>query len=115
MVEVSVRDAGDVTIVSIRGSVDSLTAEALGAKLSEQIGSGKARIVADFSGVDYTSSAGLRAVLGAMKTARQRGGDFRLAAVRPDVRRVLDLAGFTSILKLYDALDTAIASYGAQA
>lgn len=109
--EVQARDAGLVTVVSICGSVDSLTAESLATKLGEQLGMGKTQIVADLSGVDYTSSAGLRALLASMKEARQRGGDFRLAAVQPDVRRVLDLSGFTSILKVYGDVESAVASF----
>ena len=46
-----------------------------------------------------------------MKETRQRGGDLRLAAVQPDVRRVLELAGFTSILKVYANVEEAVASF----
>lgn len=110
--EISVRDVDQVTIVSITGSVDGLTADGLLGALGEQVRDGKTRLVADFTNVDYTSSAGLRALLTTTKDVRQRGGDFRLAAVRTDVHRVLELSGFTSILKLYADVDAAIASYG---
>lgn len=109
--EISVQEHDRVTVVAISGSVDGLTAEGLAGALGEQVKSGRIRLVADFSNVDYTSSAGLRALLGTMKQARQSGGDFRLAAVRSDVHRVLELSGFTSILKLYGDVDSAIASY----
>jgi len=106
---------GDVTIAAISGSVDSLTAdqlmETLGAAVREQ----QIRLVADFSQVAYTSSAGLRALLATLKDARRQGGDFRLAAVQPSVLRVLELSGFTSILKLYGDVGSAVASFGAEA
>jgi hypothetical protein len=35
----------------------------------------------------------------------------RLASVQPDVLKVLNLSGFTNILKMFDDLDSAIASY----
>jgi anti-sigma B factor antagonist len=54
-------------------------------------------------------------LLETVKETRQRGGDLRLAAVQPDVRRVLDLAGFTHILKLYGDIDEAVASFPARA
>ena len=44
--------------------------------------------------------------------ARSRGGDVRLAAVRDNVRKVLELSGFTSILKLFPDVDAAVASFG---
>lgn len=105
----------EVTVVEISGSVDSLTAEQLLATLSGQLQAQRVRLVADFSGVAYTSSAGLRALLATVKEARRHGGDFRLAAVQPAVLRVLELSGFTSILKMFGDVDAAVASYRAGA
>ena len=110
--EVSVEHRGDVALVRIAGSVDGLTAEGLQSSLSAQITGGAIRIVGDLSGVDYTSSAGLRALLATLKATRQLGGDFRLAAVQPAVLRVLEMSGFTSILKHYPDVDAAVDSFG---
>ena len=65
------------------------------------------------SGVKYTSSAGLRALLAVLRDARRGGGDLRLAAVDAPVLKILELSGFTAILKLYDDVDGAVASYSA--
>ena len=111
--EIQVERRAAVAVLAIAGSVDGATAPALVAAFREEVGGGWIRIVGDFSRVDYTSSAGLRALLETVKETRQRGGDLRLAAVQPEVRRVLDLAGFTGILKLYDGVDAAVASFGA--
>jgi anti-sigma B factor antagonist len=101
------------SVVAIEGSIDGLTAETLMTTLQAHVQEGSARIVADFSGVDYTSSAGLRVLLAMVKEARSRGGDLRLARVTPNVYKVLELSGFTSILKLYDGVDAAVESYAA--
>jgi anti-sigma B factor antagonist len=111
--EIRVEQRAQVTVIAVAGSVDGATAPALVASFRERVGEGCIRIVGDFSGVDYTSSAGLRALLETAKEARQRGGDLRLSAVQPDVRRVLDLAGFTHILKVFADTDEAVASYSA--
>ncbi len=103
-----------VTVIAVAGSVDGATAPALVASFREEVSGGFIRIVGDFSGVEYTSSAGLRALLETVKETRQRGGDLRLAAVQPDVWRVLDLAGFTGILKVFADIDEAVASFPAQ-
>jgi anti-sigma B factor antagonist len=51
-----------------------------------------------------------------MKTSgeagRSRGGDLRLAALNPDVRKVLDLSGFTKILRVLDTVEDAVTSFG---
>lgn len=110
--ELSVRSDEDVTVIEIRGSVDGLTADKLMQTLTEQVQSGRVRLVADCAGLDYTSSAGLRALLGTVKQARQKGGDLRLAAVRAPVLKVLELSGFTSILKYFPDVKEAKASFG---
>ena len=104
---------GAATIVSVGGSIDALTADALLQTLTELIKSGHIRLVAAFDEVDYTSSAGLRVLLSALKDTRQQGGDLRLAGVQERVRKVLDLSGFTNLLKVYADVGAAVASYTA--
>ena len=99
-------------VVAIHGSIDGLTANDVLEALGGEVRSGRIRLVADFSAVDYISSAGLRAVLATVKEARQHGGDFRLAAVSPDVWKVLHLSGFTSIVKSFPDVEAAVASFG---
>ncbi|MBA2627564.1 MAG: STAS domain-containing protein [Gemmatimonadales bacterium] len=110
--EVTVERQASAAVARISGSVDGLTAEALQAALQAPLDEGVSRLVADLSGVEYTSSAGLRVLLGTLKLSRQKGGDFRLAAVRPNVLKVLELSGFTSILKVYEDVEGAVASFG---
>jgi anti-sigma B factor antagonist len=105
-------DRVHVTVVTICGSVDSLTADALTEHLIGHVNDGRIRLVADFSSVEYTSSAGLRSLLIAVKGSRKLGGDFRIAALHPNVERVLVLSGFTSILKIFADVDSAVASFG---
>ncbi|MGD8726742.1 MAG: STAS domain-containing protein [Gemmatimonadales bacterium] len=109
--ETSVEQRGDVITVRIAGSVDGLTAEDLQQIFSAEVEAGHHNLVADFGEVEYTGSAGLRVLLGTMKHARSSGGDLRLAAPRPEVLKVLDLSGFTSILKVFDTVDDAVASF----
>lgn len=109
--QIELADLGGVTVAAITGNVDTVTADDLLTTLQGAIAEGRTRIVGDMSGVGYTSSAGLRALLGAMKDARRQGGDLRLAAVSDKVHKVLQLSGFTSILRLYTDVDAAVASY----
>lgn len=106
-------DRGDVTVATISGRIDSMTADRLTEALGAPLKGGRIRLVADFSGVDYTSSAGLRSLLISVKESRRLGGDLRLAALQPEVERVLQIAGFTSILKVYPDVASAVSSFAA--
>lgn len=110
--ETSVEQRGGVVTVHIAGSVDGQTAEPLQQVFTHELEGGHHQLVADFSAVEYTSSAGLRVLLGTVKRARTGGGDLRLAGANPDVRKVLDLSGFAGILQLFGTVDDAIASFG---
>lgn len=109
--EIQMSRSGSITVVGIRGSVDGLTADDLMRTFSDRVTEGSVQLVADCSALDYTSSAGLRSLLGAVKLARQHGGDLRLAAIQTQVLRVLDLSGFTSILKYYPDVQSAVTSF----
>lgn len=111
--EMKVELEGTVAVIIAVGSIDALTAPELAAFINQQIEEGHTHLVADLAGVDYTSSAGLRVLLGAVKETRGKGGDLRLASIQPDVRKVLDLSGFTSILKHFPDRAAAVASYNA--
>ena len=109
--EISISTMESTTILVIRGSVDSFTAHQLADAFDGVIKAGCTRLVADLGAVDFTSSAGLRSLLIALKDARRLGGDLRLAAMRPAVQRVMSLSGFTGIFNIYDDVPAALASY----
>lgn len=109
--EIQDRQIDGVTVLSLKGSIDAMTAPQITEHIQGQVAKGNIKLVADLGGVDYTSSAGLRVLLGAIKDTRSQGGDLRLTGVQPDVMKVLNLSGFTNILKMFDNTDAAIASY----
>ena len=108
---ISVNERNGVTVVAVEGSIDALTADEFLQALQGELAEGDVNLVADLSGVDYASSAGLRALLAGVKESRQKGGDLRLSGVQPGVQKVLAMSGFTSILKRYDDADAAVASF----
>jgi len=109
--QIEVERRGQVTIARVQGNVDGMTSADLNRILGGEVAEGGHRMVVSLEGVDYTSSAGLRVLLAVVKEARGRGGDVRLAGVRDNVRKVLELSGFTSILKLYPDSDAAAKSF----
>lgn len=102
---------GSVLVISISGSMDALTAPILSEEMRQQIEAGHTNLVVDMTELEYSSSAGLRALLSGVKEARQHAGDLRLAGLRPNVRKVLEMSGFTTILKVFPSVAEAVQSY----
>jgi anti-sigma B factor antagonist len=109
--ELSTQSNGNVQIVSVDGSLDALTAPELADALATEFRDDHTQLVVDLTKLEYTSSAGLRVLLNSVKEARSKGGDVRLAGIQPNVKKVLDLSGFMSILKSYPDVDSAVASF----
>lgn len=109
--EIKDKQVDGVTIITLAGSIDAMTAPKITEFIQGLIAKGNTKLIADLGGVDYTSSAGLRVLLGAIKETRAQSGDLRLTGVQQDVLKVLTLSGFTNILKMFDSLDAALASY----
>jgi len=109
--KITVAQKSGAALVQISGSVDSLTCDEAQTFLDGQIESGQMYLVVDLSQVDYLSSAGLRVLLSALKSARQRGGNLYLAGLQDNVRKVLDLAGFTSIFKIFPTVEEAVGAF----
>jgi anti-anti-sigma factor len=109
--EVRFEEREDALVVAVAGSIDALNAEDLEQAIEAKIAVGSVRIIADLSGVTFVSSTGLRALLVAVKRSRTEGGDFRIAAASGSVQQVLELSGFTSILKTFETVEQAVASF----
>jgi anti-sigma B factor antagonist len=109
--ELKTEKRANALVVSVSGNLDALTAPELADAIGKELRNGNTNLVADLAGLEYTSSAGLRVMLNGVKEARQKGGDLRLAGIQPNVKKVLDLSGFTSIMKSYADVDAAVASF----
>jgi anti-sigma B factor antagonist len=56
----------------------------------------------------FIDSSGLGAVIGGLKTARQAGGDLRIASLTPQVASVLQLTNLDRVLRPYDSVAGAL-------
>jgi len=100
---------GDALVLVPVDRVDSATAKVFEAKVIAAIGQGTGKIVLDFSQLDYISSAGLRVVLvGAKMTRAPR--KFVLSDMKPHIREIFDMSGFSKILVIHPDRAAALAS-----
>lgn len=110
--DINVSGMKRATLVEVNGRVDSTNANQLGDVLNQQLDAGHHMLVADLSGVEYMSSAGLRELVAALKKAHKtQGGDLRLACPSPRVKEVLELAGLDTIFHIYPTQVEAVGSY----
>lgn len=104
---------GSVNIISLSGRLDAYSANDLERKLDSLIDADQVQLVVNLGRLEYISSSGLRVLLAALKKVRKQQGDIKLACLKPYIKEVFDIAGFTQLFTIFDAEEAAVSSFGA--
>jgi len=87
------------------GELDAFTVSQFRQSLAEL--ASNPRILIDMSGVPFVDSAGLGALIGGIRRARELGGDVAVACSRPTLTRLLHTTGFDRIVPVTETLEGA--------
>ncbi|HOP40730.1 MAG TPA: STAS domain-containing protein [Geobacteraceae bacterium] len=110
--EIQVKKEDKVTIVSVSGKMDAVTAPDYEKRLQELVAAGDKVFINDFSDLVYISSAGLRSILATAKDLKSRNGKLLFAGIKGPVKDVFEISGFGSLFQLHESLDSARNSIG---
>ncbi len=105
------RTTGAVNIFHLSGSLDMYSFPQLDSKLSTLFSQGQYQVVLDFQDLDYIGSAGLGALIGFAKQAREHGGDVKLLNVPERIYKIIELLGFTKVLQVHATEESAVNSF----
>jgi anti-anti-sigma factor len=96
-------------VLVLAGRVAHASSRALDERISRLLHAGNVRLVMDFTGVDYVSSAGLDVVGRAAASAEAAGGALIVTGLSDPVRMVFDLAGVLASVACAESREEAIA------
>jgi anti-sigma B factor antagonist len=111
MLSIETDNRQSVSVMKVKGRVDSETAPELDDALARLLQENRNQIVLNLQGVEYISSAGLRAVVKAYQAAKKSGGDMRLASVSTPVEVILRTVGMMQMLQMYPTEQEAMAAF----
>jgi len=103
MIHVTEETKSGWRVLSVRGRADADAADVLEAALRAAIDQ-HPKVAADFSALDYVSSAGLRAVIQGARAAEARQVEFAVCSLSPNVRKVFDMSGLHHSLRIHGEL-----------
>jgi anti-anti-sigma factor len=109
----TVGDRGEIAVLSLKGIIDTVSAEKLRETLDQVIKGGRVRVVTDMSQVEYVSSGGWGVFTERLRELRRAGGDIKLFGMDPDVYYVFTMLGFNIVLSSFDLLADAIEDFRA--
>jgi len=101
----------NVNVISLSGRLDAYCANEVEKKLDSLIEAGQSRLVVDLDKLEYISSSGLRVFLAALKKARKQQGDIKLACLKPFIKEVFDIAGFSQLFNIFDTEEAAVSDF----
>jgi len=100
--KIAVADQGNRTDarVALVGDLDDAGGKLARAELASAVKSGKINLLIDLDRVGTLNSGGLAALIATLRLARERGGDVRVQATQPHIRRVMELTGLSRVFRL---------------
>jgi anti-sigma B factor antagonist len=104
-----------VVLVTVDGRIDSTNASELDNVLKSTMSDGSYNIVVNLNDVDYMSSAGLRALVSALRECKKHRGELGISSPSARVAEVFELAGLTTgptpLFTIYENDATAVGSF----
>ncbi|RMD97748.1 MAG: anti-sigma factor antagonist [Calditrichaeota bacterium] len=100
--EVAKQEDGDLVVLYLKGFLDAHTAPRLESALQECVDQQKYKIIVNFEGLSYISSAGLGVFMGFIEDVRRNGGDIKLTNMSSKIYRVFDLLGFPALYEIFE-------------
>ena len=98
--DVKINAEGSKTFVELNGRIDTSNADQFQKDIAPLMQGDTPDIEMDCSGMDYTSSQGLRLFLILQKSVGSRKGKLLLKNMKPQVREVFDITGFSNIITI---------------
>lgn len=108
MLNIQVEEGDEYTVCRPVGELDAYTVGQFRESLGEL--ASKPKLLIDMSEVPFVDSAGLGALIGGIRRAREVGGDVAVCCNRPTLVRLLHTTGFDRIVTVAETLEDAARS-----
>ncbi len=110
--EITARESGGVKVLELSGKV-TLGAESnkLRTTIKETLGQGNTQLVLDLGQISYIDSAGLGTLVAGFTTARNQGGNMKLANLTKKFHEQLHITKLVTVFEVYDSVEQAVASF----
>jgi len=108
--KITTRQVNDVLVADLEGKLSYQTCGYAYDELVRIAQGGHGKVLLNLRGLEYLSSAGLRAIIVAAKLLQTAGAEMMLCESRDEVRQVLAMS-FQSLLRNYESEAEALAAF----
>ena len=97
---VTIKEEGEKALVRLEGRLDTTNADQFMKDITPLLNGSHQEIDMDCTDMEYTSSQGLRMFLMLQKNVSARGAKLVLRNMKPHVKEVFDITGFSHIINI---------------
>jgi len=105
-----VQEGKEVQVLTLKGNLDTSAVPDLEGRISGLIEAGHSLLVISLEEIDYVSSNGLGLLLAAHRRLERQGGRLCLAGVSDEVLHIMEVLGFTQIIRILPDVGAAVAA-----
>lgn len=111
-INISERQAGDVTILDLSGKVTiGEGSVALRGAIRRLLGEGKSKILLNLAGVGYIDSSGIGELVSSFTAVNKEGGTLKLLNLTQKIQDLLAITKLLTVFDVYDSEADALASF----
>lgn len=107
MLEIHIEETENYTLCRPSGEIDAYTVGSFREALT-RLAADSSRLLIDLSDVAFMDSAGLGALIGGIRKAREADGAVAVACDRPPLTRLLHTTGFDRIVPVTESVEEAV-------
>jgi len=100
-----------IAIIRPVGHIDTDTFSILKDEIKNTIKSDQVKVIIDMSGVTFISSAGWGTITGSIQSAKQAGGNIKIAGMLDEAKNVYELIELNELVDAYNTVDEALSSF----
>lgn len=108
MLDYQKHEKSDVTIFSLKGNLDALTAPALKKEIEALLAARKIHVVFDLTQLELIDSSGVGAIVSLFKRVRTLQGDVKIARLRGQPAEIFKLLRLDRAFEIFDSVDAAV-------
>ncbi len=98
--KIAITELKNGSLIAISGRIDSDTSPEVAKAFQSVQDQGTYYILVDMAGLQYVSSATLRALMAAQRASKRNGGEVVLLRVPETIYNVLDMAGLVELYRI---------------
>lgn len=111
--EMTVRERGTVTILTLSGRLDLASGTTLKEQVKKLLAKNNTTVHLNLQDVEFINSSGLGALVSIMKEVRLFKGRLTLSNLASYVQEIFDITQLSHIFEIYQSEEEAVASYQA--